>query len=119
MARRPDRLMIPGADWFPPPGPPKRRHALPQEALTSCDCLLPVFGKADGRLSDSNCTERREQLVNEDQAKGKLKQGQGELQERWGDAKEKADDLWDELKDEIDGDEDEDAERDSRPGTSR
>ena len=58
--------------------------------------------------------------MNEDQAKGKAKQTEGQAQEAWGDVKEKADDAWerprtsstivgdkiDEMKDELDHDND-------------
>jgi uncharacterized protein YjbJ (UPF0337 family) len=47
--------------------------------------------------------------VNKDQAKGKLKQGEGKAQETWGDAKDKADDMVDDLKDKASRDESEDS----------
>ena len=37
--------------------------------------------------------------MNEDQAKGKAKQVEGQGQESWGDAKEKAGETWEEAKD--------------------
>ena len=40
--------------------------------------------------------------MNEDQAKGKAKQLEGQGQESWGDAKEKADETWEEAKDKLD-----------------
>ena len=40
--------------------------------------------------------------MNEDQAKGKAKQLEGQGQESWGDAKEKADETWEEAKDKVD-----------------
>jgi hypothetical protein len=41
----------------------------------------------------------KEHAVNDDQLKGKIKQGEGKAQEKWGDAKEKVDDLLDDLED--------------------
>ena len=40
--------------------------------------------------------------MKEDQAKGKAKQLEGEGQESWGGAKEKADESWEEVKDRLD-----------------
>ena len=40
--------------------------------------------------------------MNEDQAKGKAKLLEGQGQESWGDAKEKADESWEEVKDRLD-----------------
>jgi uncharacterized protein YjbJ (UPF0337 family) len=51
-------------------------------------------------------------VVDEDRVKGKAKQGEGEIQETWGEAKDKARDMWDDAKDALDGDdEDERSER--------
>ena len=40
--------------------------------------------------------------MNEDQAKGKAKRLEGQGQESWGDAKEKADETWEEAKGKLD-----------------
>jgi uncharacterized protein YjbJ (UPF0337 family) len=60
-------------------------------------------------------------VVNKDQLKGKVKQGEGKAQEAWGDTKEKADDLWDDAKrkaSDRDKDDDESAERAPQPGST-
>ena len=58
--------------------------------------------------------------MNEDQVEGKVKQGEGKAQEAWGDTKEKADDLWDEAKRKLEGDEDDDdaSKRAPQPGST-
>jgi len=52
------------------------------------------------------------ETVDEDRVKGKTKQAEGEVQETWGEAKDKTRDLWDDAKEALDrDDEDERAER--------
>jgi uncharacterized protein YjbJ (UPF0337 family) len=46
--------------------------------------------------------------VDDDRIKGKTKQVEGEAQETWGETKDKARDLWDDVKDKLDGDDEDD-----------
>jgi uncharacterized protein YjbJ (UPF0337 family) len=42
--------------------------------------------------------------MDEDRIEGKAKQAEGEVQEGWGETKDKARDLWEDAKDKVDGD---------------
>jgi hypothetical protein len=58
--------------------------------------------------------------VDEDRVEGKAKQVEGEVQEGWGEAKDKARDAWDDAKDKLDGDDEDDLwQRDEEKGEER
>jgi uncharacterized protein YjbJ (UPF0337 family) len=69
--------------------PPKKRHGYRcHEVCCLCGGVIPGPQVRGGRSKD--------------QAKGKAKQLEGQDQESWVDAKEKADDSWEEVKDRLD-----------------
>jgi hypothetical protein len=74
-----------------------------------CNLATPAFGFGRGRKGNLHVLIlSRRTWVDDDRIKGKLKQGEGEIQETWDEAKEKA---GEKAKDAVDGGDDDESNR--------
>ena len=61
-----------------------------------------VVARLNARGHSSGRSQRKELVLDSDRVEGKVKETEGEVQQKWGEAKDKARDAWDDVKDKAD-----------------